>query len=545
MSSLNYYYSVLELEPGSTKEDIKQAYRKLAQQWHPDKFSQHPSQLEKARERFELIKEAYDKLIHFSYADTSSFSSKISVWPPSPQDHYEKGIAFLQAGKRQQAIDCFTQAIRKRPNYLEAYQARAFTLEQLGLDARANADFKKVAELKQNSKPAYAQKSKITSTDAEIAFQQGLVLFKARKYGAAIEQFTIVIRINPNHIEAYRYRSQAYFRRGYDNQADADFKRMRDLEQQTKSSHSKASYTQTTSRSLTWQYTHTLSRHTETVSAVALTRDGKKLVTGSYDQTVRLWSVKTGSLLKIFSGHSREIHCVAISWDGKFIASGSADNTIKLWDIRTGALLRSFGNLIIGHSDTVTALAFSPNNQFLASTSLDKKVRLWSLKSGKEIYTLKDYPEPILALAMGWDGKAMVYGGKGNLLSVRHTKTGKQIRSFPSSPSQALALSRQGSLLAVGSGPEIVMWNRHYQKKLFELKGHSDAVSSLAFSIDGQTLVSSSYDKTIKLWNVNTGENVDTLIGHQAAVCSVAYSLDGKVIVSSSADKTVKIWQQI
>ncbi len=538
MASLNYYYGVLDLEPGSTKEDIKRAYRKLAQQWHPDKFSKKPEQLKQAREKFELIKEAYDTLIQLAYTETPNFGTRISVRPPSAGDHYQTGIAYLQAGQRQQAIESFTQAIRKRPNYLQAYQARAFTLEQLGLVLQAKADFKKVAELKRHTPPP----ADSSLTEAEIAFQQGVTQFKARKYGAAIESFTTVIQLNPNHVEAYRYRSQAYFRRGYDDRANADFRRMRDLEQQASPPRQSSSHTR--SRSSRWQCLHTLSRHTEVVSAVALTRDGKKLVTGSYDQTLRIWSVKTGDLLRTLSDHSQEIYCVAISGDGKLVASGSADRTIKLWDLRTGELVRSLGNLILGHADTVTAIAFSPNNQFLVSTSQDKTVRLWSLKSGKEVYALKDYPQAVLTLAMSWDGKSFVYGGKGNLLSLRHTKTGKVIRSFPASPTKALALSRQGSLLAVGSGAEIVMWNRQYQKKLFELKGHSETVSSLAFSADSQILVSGSYDQTIKLWHVSTGRLIDTLVGHQAAVCSVAYSLDGKVIVSGSADHTVKVWQQ-
>lgn len=538
MASLNYYYGVLDLEPGSTKEDIKRAYRKLAQQWHPDKFSNKPEQLRQAREKFELIKEAYDTLIQLPAVNPLNPGNRISVRPPSARDHYETGIAYLQAGQRQQALESFTQAIRKRPNYIQAYQARAFTLEQLGLVLQAKADFKKVAELKCHT-PAAADSSLV---EAEVAFQQGVTQFKARKYGAAIESFTTVIQLNPKHIEAYRYRSQAYFRRGYDERADADFRRMRDLEQQA--SAPRQSSSQVRSRAPRWQCLHTLSRHTEIVSAVALTKDGKKLVTGSYDQTLRIWSVKTGGLLKTLSDHSKEIYCVATSGDGKLVASGSADRTIKLWDLRTGELVRSLGNLILGHSDTVTALAFSPNNQFLVSASQDKTVRLWSLKSGKEIYTLKDSPAAVLALAMGWDGKSFVYGGKDSLLSIRHTKTGKMIRSFSVKPTKALALSRQGSLLAAGSRAEIVMWNRQYQKKLFELKGHSEMVSSLAFSADSQILVSGSHDRTIKLWHVSTGRLIDTLVGHQAAVCSVAYSLDGKVIVSGSADHTVKVWQQ-
>ena len=546
MASLNYYYGVLNLEPGSTKEEIKRAYRRLAQQWHPDKFSKQPEQLQKAREKFELINEAYTRLIHVSRIETEAIGHRVSVRSVSAEKHYENGIAYLQQGKRKLAIDSFTQAVRKQPDYLQAYQARAFILEQLGLDRQAKADFETVAKLKRDRQATVVNDVVNSSIDAEVYFQRGLAQFKSRKYGAAIITLSKAIEINPKHREAYRYRSQAYFRRGYDQQADADFKRMRDLEPQTHNTASEGAYPSTAERasSQTWHCTYTLSRHTKTVAAVAITRDGKKLVTGSYDKTLRLWSTKTGSLLKTFSDHSQAIHCVTVSGDGKYIASGGADGTIKIWDIRTGELLRSFGNLLGGHSDIVTALAFSPNSQILASTSRDKTVRLWSLKTGKEIDTFKDSLAAVLAVAISTDGKSIVYGGEDKHLSMRHIKTGKLLRSFPGMPSQALALSRQGALLAAANGAGITMWNRHYQKKLFELHGHAQAIRSLVFNTNSQILASGSHDMTIKLWNVHTGKNIDTLSGHQAAVYSVAWSFDGKVLASSSADKTVKIWQQ-
>ena len=549
MESLNYYYQILELEPDSTKEDLKQAYRKLAQQWHPDKFLNQPEQLKTARAKFELIKEAYEQLLRHTHPDIQTIQNagtRVSVRSLRAEDYYQEGISSIQAGNPQQAVESFTQAIRKNPDYLKAYQARAFTLEQLGLHQRAEADFKKVAELSARAQSAAPKKTAVESpADADIAFQQGLVQFKARKYGAAIETLSKAIRINPNHKEAYRYRSQAYFRRGYDDLADADFQRMRDLEQQVTPPAPKTPASKATSHS-SWQCSHTLSRHTGIVSAVAMTRDGKNLITGSYDKTVRLWSIKTGKLLRTLSDYTNEIHCVAVSGDGKLVASGSTDNTVKIWEIRTGELSRSLGSLFSGHSGPITDLTFSPNNQTLVSVSLDQTVRLWSLKTSKELYALKDYPESILALALSWDGKTIVYGGEGDVLSMRHTKTGKLIRSFPISgqPNRAIALSRHGSLLAAGSDAEIVLWNRHYQKKLFQLKGHSEAVSSLVFSADSQFLVSGSYDKTIRLWNANTGEHIDTLTGHQAPIHSVAYSLDGNVIVSGSADKTAKVWQR-
>ncbi|MEO0458881.1 MAG: DnaJ domain-containing protein [Cyanobacteria bacterium P01_A01_bin.114] len=549
MTSINDYYEALDLKPGCSKEEIKQAYRKLAQRWHPDKFSKQPDQLKAAREKFESIKAAYENLIAFSEPEIRSVNSNISVQASRAEADYEDGSRHLREGSYRQAVDSFTQAIRKQPNYLKAYQARAFVLEQLGLKLRAQADFDKVAELKRYAQSPSSKTVDVADLlkDAEVYFQRGLEQFKARQYGAAIENLTLAIRIKPRHIEAYRYRSQAYFHRGYDDRADADFKHMRELERQTKASAATTDSSPSKSGSLAWQCTQTLTSHTERVATVAIARDGKKLISGSYDKTLKLWHAETGRLLKTLSGHTQAVHCLAISWDGKCVASGSADKTIKIWDVRTGRLLQSLGGLFSGHTDTVTALAFSPNGKVLASTSLDRTVRLWDLKSGKAIYGLKNATAPILTLAMSWDGKTMAYGGKGNLLSLCRTKTGKLMQSFPihSQPCLSVALSRQSTFLAAGSSAEILLWDRHHQNKMSTLKGHAKPVSALAFSADSQMLVSGSHDKTLKLWSTHTGENINTLRGHQDAIYSIAYSLDSKRIVSGSADKTIKIWQQV
>ena len=77
------------------------------------------------------------------------------------------------------------------------------------------------------------------------------------------------------------------------------------------------------------------------------------------------------------------------------------------------------------------------------------------------------------------------------------------------------------------------------------LSGHSHRIWSIAFSPDGKTLASGSWDKTIRLWNPQTGKRISTLRGHTQRVWSVAFSPDSKTLFSSSFDKTIKIWQTL
>ena len=89
------------------------------------------------------------------------------------------------------------------------------------------------------------------------------------------------------------------------------------------------------------------------------------------------------------------------------------------------------------------------------------------------------------------------------------------------------------------------VWHRSTQKKLFDLEGHSDTVSALVFSDNGQMLVSASHDQTLKLWDMTTRDTLATLKGHRGAVQAVACSPDAQVIASGGADNSVRVWQQV
>lgn len=117
---------------------------------------------------------------------------------------------------------------------------------------------------------------------------------------------------------------------------------------------------------------HTLMGHSHIVGSLAISADGM-LVSGSWDQTIKVWQLETGELLHTLRGHRDRVYAIALSPDGQIIASGSADNTIKLWHLQTGELLGTF----TGHTHIVTALAFTASGEMLVSGSLDKTIKIW------------------------------------------------------------------------------------------------------------------------------------------------------------------------
>ncbi len=101
------------------------------------------------------------------------------------------------------------------------------------------------------------------------------------------------------------------------------------------------------------------------------------MITGSSDQTCRMWDVQSGTCVRIFPGHNGPVTAIAISPEGKTMASAGADNIIRLWDLGSGNLMQS----MVGHEGTISSLEFSKNGGLLASGSEDDTVRIWNTQS--------------------------------------------------------------------------------------------------------------------------------------------------------------------
>lgn len=138
----------------------------------------------------------------------------------------------------------------------------------------------------------------------------------------------------------------------------------------------------------TMKFVRTLSDHSGQVLSVAFSPDGQTLVSGggddpvsgSVDHSIKLWNPQTGALRNTLHGHVGLVWCLAISPDGQTLASGSYDNSIRLWNLRTDELLQP---PLTGHSNWVYSIAFSPDGQALASGSPDSSVRIWSISSNQ------------------------------------------------------------------------------------------------------------------------------------------------------------------
>jgi WD40 repeat protein len=319
------------------------------------------------------------------------------------------------------------------------------------------------------------------------------------------------------------------------------------------------------------QPVRTLTGHISDVTSVAFSPDGRLLASGSDDNTIKLWDVATGSLVRTLTGHTWRVTSVAFSPDGRLLASGSADGTIRLWDVASGSLVRS----LTGHTGSVfLSVAFSPDGRLLASGSCERyesrcvqgEIKLWDVASGSLVRSLTGHTGSVLSVAFSPDGRLLASGAAWPDATIKlwDVASGSLVRTLTghSESVWSVAFSPDGRLLASGScgqrtisgfciQGEIKLWDVASGREVRSLTGHTDDVTSVAFSPNGRLLASGSCGKVenyfcvqgeIKLWDMASGSLVRTLSGHTDWVTSVAFSPDGRLLASGSWDNTIKLW---
>jgi WD40 repeat protein len=289
----------------------------------------------------------------------------------------------------------------------------------------------------------------------------------------------------------------------------------------------------------------------DTVSSVAWSPDGKRVVTASADHTINVWDALSGRNLMVLSGHSRPIRSVAWSPDGKQIASGSEDKTAKIWDALTGKEIRT----LIGHSDTVDTVAWAPDGQRLATGSWDDTAIIWQAESGQSVRTLKGHRLQVRSVTWSPDGKWLATGSQDQAVKIWDSTTGEQRATLGrhtglmdlvsgGAEVESVAWSPNGYWLATGSDDKATtIWDMSDGGKEFRvLRGHTGNVLSVAWSPDSGTLATASDDHSVKTWDVRAGKELLTLRGHSGPVRSVTWSPDGTRVFSGSVDKSARVW---
>ncbi|MBP1665818.1 MAG: vgb 1, partial [Bacteroidetes bacterium] len=278
-----------------------------------------------------------------------------------------------------------------------------------------------------------------------------------------------------------------------------------------------------------------VSVHKGNINSIALSPDGKSILTGSQDSTARLWDLN-GNLMQVFKGHQDIIFSVAFSHDGKNILTGSGDKTARLWDL-AGNIIQEYK----GHPGIVFSVTFSPDGKTILTGSMDKTARLWDLK-GNELQVFKGHEDNISSVAFSHDGKSILTGSNDKTVRLwdLHGNT-LQVFKGHGSVITSVDFSPDGKDILSGSKDSTArLWDIH-GKVLHVFKGHENNVTSVSFSDDGTQILTGSWDKTARLWDLQ-GKALQIFQGHEAGIEGVAFSVDGKSILTGSDDKTARLW---
>ncbi len=288
----------------------------------------------------------------------------------------------------------------------------------------------------------------------------------------------------------------------------------------------------------------TMKGHTEAVYSVAFTPDGKYVVSGSGDHTLKVWDSVTGKEIKSFggpAGHQNLVMSVAISPDGNLIASGGTDNTAKVWDFPSSTPLRA-----LAKSEGASILAVSPDGAKLAGGDKDGHVKIWNSADGKELFQLNGHRGPITGLAFGGNGQFLISCGKDKTLRFWNLTNGQSLGVIGAHTTEVRGLAvspNNNAIFSAGADGSLKFWALPPVASNTLGSAYGDAVTALALSGDGNAFITGSSDKSVRLVNATNGQLIREFKGASAGVESVALSPNGAWIAAGTADKRTLIWQ--
>jgi WD40 repeat protein len=296
--------------------------------------------------------------------------------------------------------------------------------------------------------------------------------------------------------------------------------------------------------------------HTDRVYCATFSFDGKQIVSGSKDRTIRVWDAQTGnSVLGPLKMHTGGISCVAFSPNGRRIASGSHDNTILVWHALTDKVV---AGPFKGHTDIISSVCFSPDGKRIASSSLDKTIRIWDAQTGNPLAgPLTGHSIGVTSVAFSGDGARIASGSRDMTVRVWDVMSGRLVlgpleglnnsiyfMAFSPDSKRVVSASRFGDVCvwnadtgARVSGPSL----RHAEGAL--AVGFTPKDSFCAVSPDGRRIAAyaGNTSKQVRVWDSKTGHVVAALKGHTDTVDSITFSPDSRRVLIVSHDKTIRV----
>jgi WD40 repeat protein len=242
------------------------------------------------------------------------------------------------------------------------------------------------------------------------------------------------------------------------------------------------------------------------VWSLAVSGDGRHLISGGNDQVAHVWELKSGKELKRLTGHTGPVWGAALSADGRRAVTGAWDKTLRLWDVDAGKELRRFD----GVAENVRCLALSPDGKLVAAGHFDDQqhgvIRLWGVADGKEVRALEGHKAEVTSVAYSADGKRLLSSSFDSTVRVWDVATGEE-------------------------------------RKV--LAGHTGRIEGAAFTPDGKRAVSvgDQGDPTVRVWDLASGKALFCSDGTPGGFLGVAVLPGSRQVVTAGKDGMVRLWR--
>ncbi|KIJ12547.1 hypothetical protein PAXINDRAFT_101160 [Paxillus involutus ATCC 200175] len=281
--------------------------------------------------------------------------------------------------------------------------------------------------------------------------------------------------------------------------------------------------------------------HTGAVWSVAFLPDGKQVISGSVDCSVRGWRIKGGGEVGKPIWEKGWVLAVAASGDGHWIATGGRENNITIWDAMTHEKVVQ----LEGHSDTIRSLAFSQDSGRVVSGSRDRTVIVWRSRTGERLVgPFTGHTHTVWEVGFSPSGKEIA-SCDGGAIHIWNSHSGELLRPI-NVAAVSCAWTPDGQQLIAGfEDGSVERFDSSSGSLLADWKAHIDLVSSIAVSRNGTFIASASRDRTVRLWDITTGSptQIGSPLNCDDKVYSVAISLAGKHLMSGGGDGRVRIWR--
>ena len=281
------------------------------------------------------------------------------------------------------------------------------------------------------------------------------------------------------------------------------------------------------------------------LTAMALSADGKQLVTGGYHELL-VWDPASGNLLQRITDIPQRVYGLAFSPDGKHLAvAGGASGIageVQLIPWQDGKLADAPVKYLATHSDVFFAVAFRPDSQQLAATSSDGSIRLYDVTSGEEQLKIDNHSDWVTAVCYSDDGKRLASSSRDKTAKAFDAETGDLLATYSGHGKtvRAVAFVPDGSQVISAGGNVVRVWKIEDSKPVGDMAGFSDDVYALVRR--GESVIAASADRTARQFNLADRKQLKAFADQPNWVLSVAWHADSKRLATGCFDGHVSVW---